>query len=46
MNLTLSIDEKQEQKDSLFIDEWFRLMDKNNISMAKRSWSRDELHER
>lgn len=40
-----TIVEKQQNSNSLFLDEWMQLMDENDINMTERNWSRDELHE-
>ena len=38
--------EKNQTENSLFLDEWQRMMDKNPVQMSKRDWSRNNLHER
>ena len=42
----LTLVEKQKEEKSMFLDEWIQLMDKNNIPMEERSWTREDLHER
>ena len=39
------VDKKKHEK-HLFLDEWHRLMKENPVQMQKRTWNREELHER
>jgi hypothetical protein len=37
---------KKNIEESVFIDEWRRLMDEHPVQMREQTWTRDNLHER
>jgi len=37
---------KKKEEEDLFLSEWIRMMDENTIDMQKRTWTREQLHER